>query len=106
MTVFGVEYRLVKDVPFPGPVEDLYMALKHVASNSDSLSVDSEKLCLMGEQGGAHMVCSLAVLLTKKKETNLVKLLLPISPSTLDNTCFRDLSFMSVEVCLDTKVSD
>lgn len=61
-TIASVEYRLSPEVPFPGPLEDCYAALKWFAASAESLKVDSSRIAISGASAGGGLAAGLALL--------------------------------------------
>lgn len=61
--VLAVTHRLSTDQHpgFPTAVNDVQSAVRHVRANAEELRVDSDRIALMGDSSGAHLV-SLAAL--------------------------------------------
>ena len=60
--VVSVEYRLSPEVPFPGPLEDCYSALKYLAQQGESLDVDAARLAVAGDSAGGNLATAAAQL--------------------------------------------
>lgn len=51
-----VDYRLVKDAPFPAQVEDVTAAVAWLADHKGDLGIDTARVALWGESAGGHLV--------------------------------------------------
>jgi acetyl esterase/lipase len=58
--VASVEYRLAPETPFPGPQEDCFAALLWLATNSEELGIDPERLGITGESAGGGLAAAVA----------------------------------------------
>lgn len=53
--VASIDYRLAREVPFPGPAADVRAALAFVHTHAEDLGIDADKLVVWGESAGAHL---------------------------------------------------
>jgi acetyl esterase/lipase len=60
--VVSVNYRLAPEVPFPGPLEDCYGALKYLAQQGESLAIDPARLAVAGDSAGGNLATAAAQL--------------------------------------------
>lgn len=61
--VIGVEYSLAPGHRYPTPVRQLNAALAYILQQADSLGVDTLRMYLGGDSGGAQLAAQLALLL-------------------------------------------
>ncbi len=67
----SVEYRLAPETPYPGPLEDCYVALKWVHQNAARLGIDSTRLGIGGASAGGGLAAGLALLVRDRGEIPL-----------------------------------
>ncbi|MFB2898387.1 alpha/beta hydrolase fold domain-containing protein [Aerosakkonemataceae cyanobacterium BLCC-F50] len=68
-SVIAIDYRHAPKYKFPVQLEDVKTALSYIQTHADSLSVDGERIALMGRSAGAH----LAMLASYQMDTIPVK---------------------------------
>ena len=86
--VLSVDYRRAPEDPYPTPVEDCYAALAWLAAHADELSVNADRLALMGDSGGGGLAAATA-LLARDRELPVAKQIL-IYPMLDDRTTTPD----------------
>lgn len=59
---FAVDYRLAPESPAPGPVEDVYAALKWLSANAEDFDVDPARLIICGDSAGGGIAAGTALL--------------------------------------------
>jgi len=88
ITVVSVDYRCAPKNPFPAGLDDCYDTLKWVASHSQELSVDPNRIAIGGNSAGSGLAAALAQLAHDRQEIKLVFQLL-IYPMLDDRTVLR-----------------
>jgi triacylglycerol lipase len=68
ITAVAINYRLAPDDKFPSPVDDVRSAMLWTKDQSDSLSLDMQKLGLFGYSAGGHLVLLAASLADEPME--------------------------------------
>ena len=58
--------------------EDMYVVVKHVYENAEALGIDKRKIAIAGESGGGYVCYGCACLLAQRRETHLVRLMMPM----------------------------
>ncbi|MDP6448101.1 MAG: prolyl oligopeptidase family serine peptidase [Pirellulaceae bacterium] len=58
----SIDYRLVGCSPAPACYQDMQCAIRYVHAHADELNVDTERIFLMGQSAGGHMVSLAATL--------------------------------------------
>lgn len=59
---FAVDYRVAPESPAPGPVEDVYAALKWLSANAKDFGVDPARLIICGDSAGGGIAAGTALL--------------------------------------------
>jgi acetyl esterase/lipase len=58
----SVDYRLAPESPYPAGVEDCYAGLVWVHAHAGELSIDAERLALLGSSGGGGLAAATALI--------------------------------------------
>jgi len=67
----SVDYRLAPETPFPGPLDDCYLALEWTIAHADELGIDPNRLGLFGVSAGGGLAASLALLARDRGEVQV-----------------------------------
>jgi acetyl esterase/lipase len=67
----SVDYRLAPENPFPAALEDCYLALKWLVSNSDTLGIDKTHIVIGGGSAGGGLAAALALLARDRGEVSI-----------------------------------
>lgn len=59
---FAVDYRVAPENPAPGPVEDVYVALKWLSASAKEFGVDPARLIICGDSAGGGIAAGTALL--------------------------------------------
>jgi acetyl esterase/lipase len=57
----SIEYRLAPEVSYPGPLDDCFTVLAHLATCGDALGIDSSRLVVGGVSAGGGLAAGLAL---------------------------------------------
>ena len=57
-----VEYRLVPDVRWPEPFEDVRAAVRYLRAHAAELNLNVGKIAIMGNSAGGHLACMVAAM--------------------------------------------
>ena len=67
----SVDYRLAPETPFPGPLDDCYLALQWTIDHADELGIDPGRMGLFGVSAGGGLAASLALLVRDRGEVQV-----------------------------------
>ena len=76
MLAVSVEYRLAPETPYPGPLEDCYEGLAHLAANAEALNLDADKIIIGGVSAGGGLCAGLGLLVRDRGAFSLLGQLL------------------------------
>jgi acetyl esterase len=62
IVVVSVDYRLAPEAPYPAPLEDCYAALQWTAAEASALSIDNNRVGVLGFSAGGCLAAALALL--------------------------------------------
>lgn len=61
VAVLSIDYRLAPETPFPGQLDDTERALSWLLGHADTLSIDKDRIVLMGESAGGGLAAGFAL---------------------------------------------
>jgi len=67
----SVDYRLAPETPFPGPLDDCYLALRWTIDHADELGIDPSRMGLFGVSAGGGLAASLALLVRDRGQVRI-----------------------------------
>ena len=79
-----VEYRLVKEAPWPAQRDDVVAAAEWVAANAGELGIDADRIVFAGSSAGGHLALMAAAALGGKARIGAVLSLFSASELTLE----------------------
>ncbi|WP_406700326.1 alpha/beta hydrolase [Singulisphaera sp. Ch08] len=90
-TVISVAYRLAPEHKFPIPVEDCFLATRHVAEHAAEFNIDPAKIAVGGDSAGGNLAAAVTLLARERGGPSLAFQLLiyPATDSTLDTPSHR-----------------
>ena len=91
--VVSVAYRLAPEHPFPTPLEDCYAALQWVATNAERLSIDADRIAVIGGSAGGNLSAALALLARDRGGPRLAAqvLVVPATDLTMSQPSIEEL---------------
>lgn len=92
--VVSVDYRLSPEHKFPAPLEDAYAAVKWIAENGETISVDSNRLAVGGDSAGGNLAAAVS-LMAKDKNGPVISYQLLVYPTL--NYSFDTESYLAFE---------
>jgi len=57
----AIDYRLALEAPFPAQIHDVKAAIRYVRRFADAFGIDADRLGVLGESAGGHLVALLAL---------------------------------------------
>ena len=60
--ILSIDYRLAPEHPYPVPFEDCWTSLQWIRSHADELSIDLNRLAIMGESAGGGLAAGLTLM--------------------------------------------
>lgn len=80
----AVEYRLVREAPWPAQLDDVVAAVNWVAANAAKLGIDADRIVLAGASAGGHLALMATAALGGRAKVAAVISLFSASELTLD----------------------
>lgn len=74
-TVINVNFRTCPETKFPLPIFDGYAAVKDILERASHFGIDTEKVCLCGDSGGATIALGIMQEMIRRDEQNKIALL-------------------------------
>ncbi|MFN2302657.1 MAG: alpha/beta hydrolase, partial [Anaerolineales bacterium] len=59
--VISVDYRLAPEMPFPGAIDDCYLATEWVFNNANDIGIDVQKIAVGGDSSGGNLAACVAL---------------------------------------------
>ena len=59
--VISVDYRLAPEMPFPGAIDDFYLATEWVFNNANDIGIDVQKIAVGGDSSGGNLAACVAL---------------------------------------------
>ncbi|KAI1339876.1 hypothetical protein F5Y15DRAFT_415794 [Xylariaceae sp. FL0016] len=78
--VFGAEYRLAPEHPFPAPAEDCYASLQWLSARAPELGIDASRIGVMGDSAGGGLAAATALMARDRALRPPVKSLVLVYP--------------------------
>lgn len=72
-TVFNVDYRLAPEHKIPTGTKDFLVAVKYIIEHAEEYNIDTDRIVIGGQSGGAMIVCAAAYELALNDEAHLIK---------------------------------
>ncbi len=69
--VLSIDYRLAPETPFPGPMEDAYVALRWLHDAAGRLGIDASRIAVSGESAGGAMAACLCLMARDRGECTI-----------------------------------
>jgi acetyl esterase len=90
-TVVSVDYRLAPEHKFPAAVEDCWAAVKWVADNAASLSIDRNRIAVGGDSAGGNLAAVLCLVAAREGGPRLTYQVLfyPVADLSLSHDSFK-----------------
>lgn len=57
MAVATIDYRHLREAPFPACVHDVHAALRYLSGYAEELGIDGSRIGVWGESAGGHLAC-------------------------------------------------
>lgn len=87
----AIEYRLVRESPWPAQLDDVVAAVQWVADNAGRLGIDADRIVLGGASAGGHLALMATKALGGKGRIAAVLSLFSASELTLDQPAPRGM---------------
>lgn len=78
-----VDYHTALEKRFPYAIHEIFATVKYVSEHAAELSIDPEKIILMGESAGGNMMTAVCMMAAERKEFTVCQLILAYPPMDL-----------------------
>jgi acetyl esterase len=111
--VISIDYRLAPETPFPGAIDDCYLATEWVSNHAAELGIDGQKIAVGGDSAGGNLAACVSL---RARDNNLPLgfqlLVYPVinadfnTPSYLENANGYLVTRDFIQWCWDCYVPD
>lgn len=92
--IIAIDYRLAPEYPYPAGFNDCYDAIKLIMDNLNTIGLNQEDICLMGDSAGGNLVAAIS-LKAKKTKDFIIKEQILLYPA-LQNDYSNNTKYRSV----------
>ena len=92
--VVSVDYRLSPEVKFPSPLDDCYLATRHIADEAESFGIDRDRISVGGDSAGGNLAAGVARMARERKHPAIAFQLLiyPIADFSFETPSYAENS--------------
>ncbi|PHQ33677.1 alpha/beta hydrolase [Rhodopirellula bahusiensis] len=90
--VVSVDYRPSPESPFPGPVQDCFVATKAIAKLAGEWKLDADRMAVMGDSAGGNLAAAVALLAKDDPDVSVkyAVLVYPVVTPRFDSGSYRE----------------
>lgn len=81
--VAAADYTTAPEARHPVPVKQINTAIAFLVKKAGEFNIDSSKIILAGDSGGAHIVAQLAAIFTSKEYSGMLEITASVEPANL-----------------------